>query len=57
MEELMPELVGLVLSHVNPLGLMACHFVCTTWMTTCASSLHETLAKQRQHNSDYSKQC
>jgi hypothetical protein len=31
MEELMPELVGLVLSHVDPLSLVACRFVCTTW--------------------------
>jgi hypothetical protein len=32
MEELMPELVALVLSHVEPLSLVACRFVSTTWM-------------------------
>jgi hypothetical protein len=28
MEDLMPELVGMILNH----GLIACSFVCTTWM-------------------------
>jgi hypothetical protein len=34
MEELggLPELVGLVLSQADPLDLVACRFVCTTWM-------------------------
>jgi hypothetical protein len=34
MEELMPELVALVLGQVNCLNLVACRFVCTTWMHT-----------------------
>jgi hypothetical protein len=32
MEEFMPELVGLVLSQVDHHSLVACRFVCTTWM-------------------------
>jgi hypothetical protein len=39
-EELMPELVVLVLSYINCLGLVACQFVCTAWMVMmCAMSL------------------
>jgi hypothetical protein len=34
MEELMPELVEMVLSHVDRVSLVACRFVCTTWMRT-----------------------
>jgi hypothetical protein len=37
-EELMPELVALVLDHVDRLGLVVCCFVCTTWMTRMCSS-------------------
>jgi hypothetical protein len=33
MEELMPKLVGLVLSQIELLSLAACWFMCTTWMT------------------------
>jgi hypothetical protein len=33
-EELMPELVEMVLGHVDRVGLVACRFVCTTWMRT-----------------------
>jgi hypothetical protein len=32
MEELMPELVGMVLSQVDRINLVACRFVCATWM-------------------------
>jgi hypothetical protein len=39
MEELMPELVGMVLSHVDCLSLAACWFVCTTWMCTASLPL------------------
>jgi hypothetical protein len=38
MEELMPELVEMVLSRVDRLGLVACSFVCTTWMRITATS-------------------
>jgi hypothetical protein len=31
MDELMPELVALVLNHVDLVSLVACPFVCTTW--------------------------
>jgi hypothetical protein len=32
MEELMPELVSLVLGHVDSVSLVACRFACATWM-------------------------
>jgi hypothetical protein len=32
MEDLMPELVGMILNHVDRPSLIACSFVCTTWM-------------------------
>jgi hypothetical protein len=32
MEEVVPELVALVFSHVDRINLFACRFVCTTWM-------------------------
>jgi hypothetical protein len=34
MDKLMPELVALVLSHVDRPSLVACHFMCTMWMRT-----------------------
>jgi hypothetical protein len=34
MEELMPELVALMLNQVDHHSLIACRFVCTTWMHT-----------------------
>jgi hypothetical protein len=52
MEELMPELVGLVLGQVDRLDLVACRFVCTTWMRTSPPRD----AEYRQHKTAWSEQ-
>jgi hypothetical protein len=59
MEELMPELVEMVLSRVDRLGLVACSFVCTTWMRITATSPPRREADHRrqwQEEEDWSKQ-
>jgi hypothetical protein len=48
-EELMPELMELVLSHIDHASLVACQFVCTTWMTMHSTSLHEHLKEGEDH--------
>jgi hypothetical protein len=52
MEELMPELVELVLGQVDRLDLVACRFVCTTWVR--ASPPQD--AEHHQHTTTWSKQ-
>jgi hypothetical protein len=44
----MPELVGM-LSHVNHINFVVCHFMCTTWM-------HTTSPCQQQEQEDWSEQ-
>jgi hypothetical protein len=59
-EELMPELVALVLSHVDRVSLVASRFVCATWKRASASlppfgeAHHQQLEEQKQE--DYSQQ-
>jgi hypothetical protein len=55
MEELMPELVGLVLSQVDRPSLVACRFVCTTWMRT-TSPPQDLKQQQHDYEEDWSKQ-
>src|SRR5688572_11733673 len=55
MEELMPELVVLVLSHVDPPSLVACRFVCTAWMERTTSPQPRQAKCQRQRKEDLSK--
>jgi hypothetical protein len=60
MEELIPELVALVLSQVDRVSLVACRFVCTTWMRTTTSPPRDSEQPPRQHakqpQEDWSKQ-
>jgi hypothetical protein len=63
MEELMPELVGLVLSQVDHHGLVACRFVCTTapadqncWTTfPMFSYCQQTTLPRAQHKKEKKK--
>jgi hypothetical protein len=56
MEELMPELVEMVLSQVNRLGLIACRFVCTTWMRASPRPREAHHHEEEQEEDDWSGQ-
>jgi hypothetical protein len=56
MEELMPELVEMVLSQVDRVSLVACRFVCTSWMCiTTISPPPRRDAQRRQEQEDWSR--
>jgi hypothetical protein len=53
MDELMPELVGLILSHVDRPSLIGCRFVCTTWMhITSPPPPRQDITHHHQHDED-----
>jgi hypothetical protein len=51
MDELMPELVALVLTHVDRVSLVASRFVCATWKRAAGSLPHH-----QEEEDDYSQQ-
>jgi hypothetical protein len=55
MEELMPELVGMVLSHVDCINFVACWFVCTTWMCTTTTTSPPPRPQRLAEQEDWSK--
>jgi hypothetical protein len=49
-EELMPELVALVLSHVDRVSLVASRFVCATWKRASLPLFEEGLEEEEQED-------
>ena len=52
MDELMVELVGLVLSHVDPLTLPACRAVCSRWNHALATTYLAAASDDESHEAD-----